>query len=593
MPTPSSSRKTSRGALVLLMMAIISGAMALWSGQQGARIQGPSTLGSLPDGSVWLVVDQAMWLLSPSGRQLSTVPIQQAGLNAPPAVLAYRHNTQELYAIARGSATVYVLHPRTAQVQRLVQLQWPEAFKAQLGGAVWLAVADDGRLAVATGAGHAVLLFDPEGRYLTRTRAGLYRYTNDLWWDGNTLWTTDTNGMALVQLDGNTLNETGRLPLHNDHPWRYTALAKPHPHAGISALAPRATLSRLDGHMRLGRVVQVWADGREEELKLGPLSEPLDLSWAGDTLLVVDGHDWRLRRFDTLNQGLSDFGDAPVRDALASLKRSKHHHQLVNHAGIALAVCLLMAGVLWAWWSRHQHDAPLRAQARQQARFLGTPSLTRGQLWRGIMVVLWPLASLVLVLIATRILITPVVATTLGLNTATLLWLMAAAALGCTALAVTLHWWWHRCACQPDLEPIVNALPVRWLLHSADWMQHARPEEHVRETWMLRHWRGHRWMVLTNQRLMSFRVRGLGRRELEGSWDRKHIRKVQLLSWSSLTWTERVTMLAALAGVMRIQLQDGKTLQGGLLSLCTAQRVQAQLNLRNHLMRTPPRLPAP
>lgn len=592
MPTLSSTRKTSRGAFALLLMAIISGAIALWSGQQGARIQGPSTLGSLPDGSVWLVVDQAMWLLSPSGRQLTTVPIEKVGLTAPPAVLAYRHNTQELYAIARGSATVYVLHPRTAQVQRLIQLQWPEAFKAQLGGAVWLAVADDGRLAVATGAGHAVLLFDPEGRYLTRTRAGLYRYTNDLWWDGNTLWTTDTNGMALVQLNGDTLNETGRLTLHNDNPWRYTALAKPHPHAGISALAPRATLSRLDGHMRLGRVVQVWADGREEELKLGPDAEPLDL-WAGDTLLVVDGHDWRLRRFDTLNQGLSDFGDASVRDALATLKRSKKNHQLVNHVGVTLAVFLLTAGIVWAWHSRRRHAAPLRAQALQQTRFLGTPLMTRGQFWRGALVVLWPLASLLLALVVTRLLISPQVATALGLSKAALTWLLVVLVLGNCALIVVLQWWWRRCARQPGLEPIVNAMPVRWLLQSTNWIQHVRPEEQVRETWLLQHWRGRRWMVLTNQRLMSFRMSGLGRRQLDISWDRKQIRKVQLLDWSALSWSERLTMSAMTAGIMRIQFQDGQILQGGLHSLCTAQRVQAQLNLRNHLMRSAPQLPAP
>jgi hypothetical protein len=585
------------GAVILLALSIACVGVALWAGQRSAHIQGPSTLGALPDGSVWLVVDADLWLLGPNGQKFSQQPWSSTSLPASPATLAYRASTQELYAMSRGSPVVEVLHPRTAAPLRRITLQWPAAFQTHLGGGLWLAVHEDGRMAVATGSGHAVLLFDDAGKHLATTRPGTYRYTNDLWWDMDQLWTTDTNGQALVLLDGQTLKELRRLPLNSEHPWRFTALAKPHPHAGISALAPRATLSRLDGQMRLGRVVQVWADGREEELKLGPQAEPVDLCWAGDTLLVVDAHDWRIRRFDTLNQGLSDFGSDAVRAALADLRREKRQFKLLNRAGVSVAVGLLVAGLLWALWARRQREAGSVAQAAAQARFLGTPLLPRGQLVAGALSVFWPMLVLIAILVMLRALIAPEVAMRLG-KTGMLVG-VTAGMLVWTLLALAMPWWWRRCAARPELESVMNAQPVMWLLRSADWSRVALPGEHVRETWLLRHWRGGRWMVLTNQRLLAFKVSGLGRRSLEQAWSRKQIRKVQRLEWSALTWRERLSMYAFIAGVMRIQLQDGTVVQGGLLSPTTAARVQAQLNLRNHLMHPggpsdqPPRLPPP
>lgn len=585
------------GAVILLAFSIACVVVALWAGQRAARIQGPSTLGALPDGSVWLVVDENLWLLGPAGQKLSQLPWSSIGLGSPPATLAYRTSTQELYALSRGSPVVRVLHPRSAAALRQITLQWPAAFQSHLDGALWLAVQENGRMAVATGSGHAVLLFDDQGKHLATTPSGTYRYTNDLWWDMDQLWTTDTNGQALVLLDGQSLKVVRRLPLHAEHPWRFTALAKPHPHAGISALAPRATLSRLDGQMRKGRVVQVWADGREEELKLGAQAEPVDLCWAGDTLLVVDAHDWRIRRFDTLNQGLSDFGTEAVRNELADLRREQRQLQTLNRAGVSVAVGLLVAGVLVALWARRQRDAAAVAQAAAQARFLGTPLLPRAKLLTGALTVAWPLLALMLMLVALRLLITPQVTMHLGKTG-----LMAGVAIGLlmwTLLALATPWWWRRCAARPELEGVMNAQPVYWLMSSADWSRVALPGEHVRETWLLRHWRGGRWMVLTNQRLLAFKVQGLGRRTLAQAWPRKQIRKVQRLEWSALTWRERLSMYAFIAGVMRIQLQDGTVVQGGLLSPTTAARVQAQLNLRNHLMHPgglsdhPPRLPPP
>jgi hypothetical protein len=579
-------RPESRGAWFWVVLAILCAALALWAGQRSSRIQGPSTLTSLPDGSVWLVVDDALWLMGPSGQTLLKHPWRHSGLSHAPATLAYQPAQQELLAMARGQSVVYVLHPRTAQPLRQITLQWPAAAQAQLTGALWLAAHDDGRMAVATGAGHAVLLFDAQGRHLATTPADTYRYTNDLWWQQDQVWTTDTNGQALVKLDGRNLQPLQRLPLNDEHPWRYTALAKPHPHAGISAMAPLATLSRLDGQMKRGRVVQVWADGREEALPLGPEAEPLDLAWASDQLLVVDGHSWRIRRFDTLNQGLADFGDETARDALAQLKRQKEQLDDLHRTGLIASIVLLAIGVAWLIASRWRHDAPLVAGTQTQARFLGTPVLPTHQLMGRGLQLMAPLLGAVLLLMALRVLITPGMAEMLGKT----LLLVVFTGLGLLSLGLMVLqvWWWRRLARQPEQEAVLNALPVRWLLRHADWSRVALPDEHVRETWLLRHWWRPRWLVLTNQRLLVFKVQGLGRRTLEHAWPRKQVRKVQLLAWQDLGWMDRLKMYAAVAGTMRIHLHDGQIIEGGVLSPLTVERVQAQLSLRHHAPSIPP-----
>jgi len=247
---------------------------------------------------------------------------------------------------------------------------------------------------------------------------------------------------------------------------------------------------------------------------------------------------------------------------------------------------LLAIGVAWLIASRWRHDAPLVAGIQTQARFLGTPVLPTHQLIGRGLQLMAPLMGAVLLLMALRVLITPGMAEMLGKT----LLLVVFTGLGLLSLGLMVLqvWWWRRLARQPEQEAVLNALPVRWLLRHADWSRVALPDEHVRETWLLRHWWRPRWLVLTNQRLLVFKVQGLGRRTLEHAWPRKQVRKVQLLAWQDLGWMDRLKMYAAVAGTMRIHLHDGQIIEGGVLSPLTVERVQAQLSLRHHAPSIPP-----
>lgn len=570
------ARRQPRSVIALLALAILAALLSVWASQRAIAIQGPSTLGVLPDGAVWLVVNDALWGLDATGQRQQRVAIADAGLARPPAVLAYRRSTQELYAATRSSTQVVVLHPRTAAPMRTIQLAWPAALQDAQHGAMWLAVHDDGRMAVATGNGHAVLLFDADGALIAQSAAGLYRYTNDLWWEGASLWTTDTNGHALVRLDGQTLAELQRMPLDDSAALRYTALAEPHPHAGLARQAPRATLARLDGRMDTGRVLHLWDSGREDVLDLGDGARPIDLGWSGDTLLIVEGRDWRIRRFDTLNQPLPDLGDDAVRQELAGLRDEQGRWQAVHRIGLWAAVAMLGAAALWWAWLAHR-AAPSAALASETIRFLGTPVLPTGAWLRQALVVFAPFIALLVWMLLIRALLSP---TVLGGQASRVL-VMATVGLGMTgllALSWLSTWWLRRQARRPDAEAVLNIVPVRWLMRSGDWQRVAAPGELVRETWLLRHlWRP-RWLILSNQRLLVFSGRPRGR-VLQGDWTRKEVVRVSLREGRTLRWWQRLANQAQLGCVMRIELRDGTVLEGGVASRVLAQRVQAQLIL--------------
>ena len=201
--------------------------------------------------------------------------------------------------------------------------------------ALWLAVHEDGRMAVANGGGHTVTLFDAQGRYVARSSQGTFRFTNDLWWEGDDLWTTDTNRFALVRLDGRDLVERQRRQFPTQASHAYIALADPHPGAR-SANGAFATLARMGNGMVKGSVTFVFEHQPEQVLALPAQAEPRDFAWRREDLLVVDGSDWRLKRFALDGHPLEDFGHAEVRRELQHMLADKQRWQTQYRQGLSL-----------------------------------------------------------------------------------------------------------------------------------------------------------------------------------------------------------------------------------------------------------------
>ena len=87
---------------------------------------------------------------------------------------------------------------------------------------------------------------------------------------GETLWTTNTNGSALIALSTPGMAPVQTINLSGNHYARYLGMAVAshgNPRSAASDLRPQATVVRFANGMIYGRVVDVFPDGTEREFE--------------------------------------------------------------------------------------------------------------------------------------------------------------------------------------------------------------------------------------------------------------------------------------------------------------------------------------
>jgi hypothetical protein len=554
---------------------------SLWAQRQSGALQGPQALAALPDGQVWLTVNDAFWQLDADGTLLARIPIAALGLPDRPAAIAPAPG-HRLLVSQNGSAILHWLDTRTRRLSGQTALQWPDDLRQLLDHPMTVVVSPQGTIAVATAGGHRVLVFEADGRFRAVTRPGLYRFTNGLWWAPTALWTTDTNRFALVELDPQTLQERRRIQLkHNEMAARYLSWVAPVPQAD-GHLRPLASVARMRNGMQVGRIVNVWPDGDEQTLPLPDDAQPQDLAWRHDTLLVVDGATWRVRRFGLNREALPDFGDPHARAELAALYAKRQGFDRLYLWGLRGGVAgLVLALVALAWQGQLTRSSRARAM-RPQLATLGTPVLDGPALRNVALRAAWPWLLLLVWLVAWQAVIRHFEGHTAGDSDKARMatWALFIGLLaGLVALLHEVRRQTKRLAEASWAEGLLNLLAVRWLQTDDALAQLLEPGEQVRETFILQPLGGQRWIVLTDRRLLSFRIT-LGRRVLEHRVPRADIARVALPPAARLTLSQRLLRQPADDGWLRLQLRDGTVVEGAVRSSVTARRVAALLNVR-------------
>lgn len=566
-------------AAVLASLAAIGA--SLWAQRQAGALQGPQALAALPDGQVWLTVNDAFWQLDADGTLLARIPIAALGLPDRPAAIAPAPG-QRLLISQNGSAILHWLDTRTRRLSGQTALQWPDDLRKLLDHPMTVVVSPQGAIAVATAGGHRVLVFEADGRFRAVTRPGLYRFTNGLWWAPDALWTTDTNRFALVELDPQTLQERRRIQFkHNETTARYLSWVAPVPQAD-GRLRPLASVARMRNGMQVSRIVNVWPDGDEQTLPLPDDAQPQDLAWRHDTLLVVDGATWRVRRFGLDREALPDFGDPHAQAELAALYAKRQGFDRLYLWGLRGGVAgLVLALVALAWQGQLTRSSRARAM-RPLLATLGTPVLDGPALRKVALRAAWPWLLLLVWLAAWQALIRHWEGDTAGDSDKARMatWALFIGLLaGLVALLHEVRRQTKRLAEAPWAEGLLNLLAVRWLQTDDALAQLLEPGEQVRETFILQPLGGQRWIVLTDRRLLSFRIT-LGRRVLEHRVPRADIARVALPPAARLTVWQRLLRQPADDGWLRLQLRDGTMVEGAVRSSVTARRVAALLNVR-------------
>lgn len=553
-------------AIAFLGAAIVALGLSFWFSNARVQIQGPSALAVMDDGSVWLSVDHELWRLSPEGQLLERLSVAQLGIAGRVGALV-RDPAGRLALGIRDVETLALFDPSTRRVTGSIRPQWPDSLARHGSRAIYFAFAADGRLAIATGGGHAVALFGPDGRYIARTAPGLYEFTNGLWWAGDTLWTTNTNAFTLVALTTPELAPRQQLRLPSGLGGSFLAMAQPSrgtPRDSGTEDAPLASLVRFGGDMRRGRIVDVFADGTEREFEGSAGMEVRDLAWQGRVLLAVDGAPFALRRFGADGKALAPFGDAAFVKALAELQHAKDRYRLAYLLALGSALVLFGAGFVLAL-VQQKRERRARGERILSAAECGMPPAT----WQTQLLSAGVFGAVVMLLLALLAVTALVSGSPLALAGVALLvapWL--------TGRAVA---WLAR---RPDMEPILNHAGLQ-RLPSPGLAATLEPQERVREVIMLMRSMNGQLLVLTTQRLLLF---GANKLEVQlrqslalDELGRVSLRRASKASagWRVLAW------ISAAQAYLRVTDRAGQVFAEGLShSPRTARRVAELLSMR-------------
>jgi hypothetical protein len=357
-----------RIALVCVLLALLLLALDFKVGHRVAELYGPAALALRPDGTqAWLAVDDEIWSFDAKGHRGTRARLAEIGLPGRVYSLDWHPAAGLLAMRLDNEPAIHLLDPATLLPSSTITLQWPPELAEHASRAVHLAFADDGRIAASTGGGHAVALFDRDGRFLARTVLGMYRFTNGLWWNGDALWTTDTNGLQLKRLDGRTLALQQAVDVPAPRGTRYLGLARPHPPQAteVNEPLPLATVIRFGNDRIVGVVADILPGGGELLFSQTERMEPRDLGWLGRDLLVVDGQSRSVLRWSVAHEPLPPFGDADSRRELQEAAQLQQRLTWLHQALVAAAIGGVVAAITLVWHAR--------SGSRSRRRIAATP----------------------------------------------------------------------------------------------------------------------------------------------------------------------------------------------------------------------------
>jgi hypothetical protein len=578
---PSSTQKLGPlqiAAITLLALSLLCVMLALRANAREGDSLGPQTLGVVRD-KVWIADESALLIVDGKGQPLSEHSFAGLGVESIGSIVAVPG--AGVLIASRDSSTLKLLDAQDAHLLRQVELQFPASLGRSASNALWLATSPadtEGHfsLAVATGGNHAVARFDDQGRFLARSKDGLYSFTNGLWFAEDSWWTTDTNRFVLRRLQRDSLAQVDSIALSAEPSRRFLGAAiASRASVQQQGKTPVASVVRLKNNMMTGHVVEVFADGSESAYPMPDDAEPMDLAWHDTELLVIDGNQGKVLRFDQQQRALPAFGDQALLTRFARSAAQRHASHFAYQAWLAGALlCFVFAGILVVIASRKQ--------AKQAATDIAIPAshVAPSQLdflrvwwhcyWPG--AVLW-LSFIWLQLGGMRPLIQFFRAWHISPLSAALL-------TGAAFICIELPWllWMlprqRKLAEDPQNEAVLNLQGLLFLRARKAWPDLMREGEQPREV-IACYLPRVAFLLLTNQRLLSFK-RGIDGAHLEHSWERSEIVSAHFDDLSGLRGLARLRKLWS-RGHLDIRTRDGLSLRYRVTASSVARRICALL----------------
>lgn len=578
-------------AVVMMLLSLACVFYAVMASTQRTEIQGPTAIVALPDGSVWLSVDEEMWHINADGQRVAVADAATLNLGGRIGNLVLHPNGQ-MAAQVRGDPTLYLLDPQTATIKSRLTPQWQPDLSKDGSDAINYAFDENGRVAIATGGGHAVALFDAEGRFLARTQPGTYEFTNGLWWSGDSLWTTDTNRMALVELDGNALAEKSRIKLLK-HNGRYLflgmATSSNGTASGTTHSLPMATLIRFANGMTKGIATDVYGDGSQQDFPSSTILEPRDIKWRDNQLLLVDNASFSIKRYSDTHMPMADFGDQQVQAELAQLLHKRQAFATQYHMYLFGAVALFALGFVFAFRAQNEEKLQTLATLKVDLAHLGTPILPTAIITKTLLKVFWPhwLFSIFIVFLGLTITQTVSVVKEAHQQIAFLLFIGISGPLLTYVAARLAQWNASRFSDKSAIEAVLNFQAVQFLKSNTAFWKARQDNEVPQEVFVLFSGNSRPVLItLTNQRLLVY-LAGLRDRFLDKEYPRSEIAGIRYLEKNELTFKQKLMLLFKPGGAaINMDFRDGRWLRGIVPAAAIVERI------KNHLQSTTPSMPS-
>ncbi|GAB4059687.1 hypothetical protein [Uliginosibacterium sediminicola] len=563
-------------AILLLALAILCVVLALRASSNAADSYGPQAI-AVVGNRVWLADERSLLITDEAGRLEEEKGFAALGINNISSIVPA--GEAGVLVASRGSTSLKLLDARQAQSIREIKLAFPSDLQDPAHTALWLAVRPTGAnghfdLAVATGGNHTVVRFAHDGRFLARTKEGLYRFTNGIWFDQGSLWTTDTNRYVLRKLDPETLTQREELSLSGLGRQRYLGAGiASHGTANAAGQAPFATLIRLQSGMTIGRIVDVFADASEAAYPLPNEAEPMDIAWKGGELLAIDGATHRVARFNAQRQRLGDFGAPALQARFKASAKARALSEQMHTIWLVLAGVLLTFGLLLLLVQQRRGQTPGVVQP-------ALPMPDKRAIRKLALSVFWPI--LVPLIILATLEIPPV---TNAFNTAIneqleqenllpLAIFPAMLVLG-LLLAVKQYTLVRRAIKDPAYEALFNYAALNWLNASMRWRNDMLIDEVPQEiAVVVRPRRG--FLMLTNQRVLFYR-QGVRAGSFDAGWPRTEITTAGIEDPEQLRgWRKR---LQRYLGTQVVLYEEGSAISTLRLShVVVARRMVERLN---------------
>lgn len=359
--------------VLLLAVVLLCVFMSIRASNDSAHSLGPQALGVVGH-EVWIADERGLLVTDSQGEIRWQRAHATLGVKSISTIVAV--DNERVLIASRDDNRLKLVSVADAHLLRDIPLQFPADLVNGARHVLWIATRPMGdagnfEIAVATGGDHTVLRFSDEGIFLARTKKGLYRFTNGIWFADGGWWTTDTNRFYLRKLDPETLKQTEEIQLSDHLPQSFLGQAvASHGAATTNGGPPLATVGRFQNNMINGRVVDIFQDASEREYPLPDAAEPMDLGWLDNELLVVEGSAGTVLHFNQTRQTLGEFGGKDLHERFAQSRHNrvsgKHAHFMWLFAAVlsflAALSLLLLARRMTAMEREAQPALPIAAE---------------------------------------------------------------------------------------------------------------------------------------------------------------------------------------------------------------------------------------